>query len=104
MALKLAHLPVAKDLASFDFEAQPSVDPKQIRDLAAGRWIANGENLLLLRPPGGPASELEGSTQRIGDSRSCRPTSAASHHATLCAQLVDDLVQALDQVSHYVYR
>jgi DNA replication protein DnaC len=52
MALKLAHFPAVKDLASFDFEAQPSVDPRQIRDLAAGRWIANGENLLLLGPPG----------------------------------------------------
>ena len=52
MALKLAHFPVAKDLAGFDYDAQPSVDPKQIRDLAAGRWIANGENLLLLGPPG----------------------------------------------------
>jgi hypothetical protein len=52
MALKLAHFPGVKDLASFDFEAQPSVDPRQIRDLAAGRWIANGENLLLLGPPG----------------------------------------------------
>jgi DNA replication protein DnaC len=52
MALKLAHFPARKDLQSFDFEAQPSVDPKQIRDLAAGRWIANGENLLLLGPPG----------------------------------------------------
>ena len=45
MALKLAHFPAVKDLSSFDFDAQPSVDPKQIRDLAAGRWIANGENL-----------------------------------------------------------
>jgi DNA replication protein DnaC len=52
MALKLAHFPTAKDLASFDFEAQPSIDPKQIRDLAAGRFIANGENVLLLGPPG----------------------------------------------------
>jgi DNA replication protein DnaC len=52
MALKLAHFPVVKDLAGFDFEAQPSVDPKQMRDLAQGRWIANGENLLLLGPPG----------------------------------------------------
>jgi hypothetical protein len=52
MALKLAHFPAVKDLTSFDFDAQPSVDPKQIRDLAAGRWIANGENLLLLGPPG----------------------------------------------------
>ena len=28
-----------KELAAFDFEAQPSIDPKQIRDLAASRWI-----------------------------------------------------------------
>jgi hypothetical protein len=47
MALKLAHFPAVKELAGFDFEAQPSIDPKQIRDLAASRWIANGENVLL---------------------------------------------------------
>jgi DNA replication protein DnaC len=52
MALKLAHFPAMKDLQSFDFEAQPSLDPKQIRDLAASRYVANGENLLLLGPPG----------------------------------------------------
>jgi DNA replication protein DnaC len=52
MALKLAHFPAVKELASFDFEAQPSIEPKQIRDLAASRWIANGENVLLLGPPG----------------------------------------------------
>jgi DNA replication protein DnaC len=52
MALKLAHFPAIKELAGFDFDAQPSVDPKQIRDLAAARWIANGENVLLLGPPG----------------------------------------------------
>jgi len=50
MGLKLAHFPVVKELAGFDFEAQPSIDPKQIRDLAASRWIANGENVLLLGP------------------------------------------------------
>jgi transposase len=43
--------PAVKELAGFDFEAQPSIDPKQIRDLAASRWIANGENVLLLGPP-----------------------------------------------------
>lgn len=37
MALKLAHFPAVKELAGFDFEAQPSIDPKQIRDLAASR-------------------------------------------------------------------
>ena len=52
MAMGLARFPFARDLAGFDFAAQPSLDPKQLRDLAAGRWIANGENLLLLGPPG----------------------------------------------------
>ena len=52
MALKLAHFPAVKELAGFDFEAQPSIDPKQIRDLAASRYVANGENVLLLGPPG----------------------------------------------------
>src|SRR5438045_6658967 len=52
MTLKLARFPVVRDLAGFDFAAQPSVDPKQIRDLAAARWVANGENVLLLGPPG----------------------------------------------------
>jgi DNA replication protein DnaC len=51
MAQKLAHFPVVKDLGDFDFEAQPSLDPRQIRDLAASRYIANGENVLLLGPP-----------------------------------------------------
>ncbi|MCQ9157314.1 ATP-binding protein, partial [Acidomonas methanolica] len=31
---------------------QPSLDPKQIRDLAEGRWIAHGDTVLLLGPPG----------------------------------------------------
>jgi DNA replication protein DnaC len=52
MAFKLAHFPYVRELSGFDFAAQPSIDPKQIRDLAAGRWIANGENVLLLGPPG----------------------------------------------------
>jgi DNA replication protein DnaC len=52
MALKLARFPCARDLTSFDFAAQPSIDPKQMRDLASGRWIANGQNVLLLGPPG----------------------------------------------------
>jgi DNA replication protein DnaC len=51
MALKLAHFPMVRDLTGFDFAAQPSIDQAQIRDLAAGRWIANGENVLLLGPP-----------------------------------------------------
>ncbi|CCD85583.1 putative Insertion sequence IS21 ATP-binding protein [Bradyrhizobium sp. ORS 285] len=52
MGLKLAHFPAVKELAGFDFEAQPFLGPKQLRNLAASRWIANGENMLLHGPPG----------------------------------------------------
>jgi DNA replication protein DnaC len=48
MGLKVAHFPYVRELTSFDFAAQPSVDAKQVRDLAAARWVANGENVLLL--------------------------------------------------------
>ena len=51
MTLKLARFPFVRDLSSFDFSAQPSLDPKQVRELAGARWIANGENVLLLGPP-----------------------------------------------------
>ena len=51
MTLKLARFPFVRDLSGFDFSAQPSIDPKQVRELAAARWIANGENVLLLGPP-----------------------------------------------------
>jgi DNA replication protein DnaC len=52
MAFGLAKFPFARDLAGFDFEAQPSVDRLQVRELATGRFIANGEAILLLGPPG----------------------------------------------------
>jgi DNA replication protein DnaC len=52
MALKIAHFPCARELADFDFAAQPSLDPHQIGELATGRWIAHGDALLLLGPPG----------------------------------------------------
>src|SRR5262249_238438 len=52
MATKIAHFPTLRDLDSFDFAAQPSPDKKKIRDLATGRWIAHGDALLLLGPPG----------------------------------------------------
>jgi DNA replication protein DnaC len=52
MAMGLARFPYARDLAGFDFAAQPSIDRGQIRDLASGRFVGNGETLMLLGPPG----------------------------------------------------
>lgn len=39
-----------RDIAGFDFAAQPALDRAQIRDLATGRFIANGDALPLLGP------------------------------------------------------
>jgi IstB-like ATP binding protein len=52
MASKIAQFPFVRELDGFDFEAQPSLDPGQIRELAVCRWIAHGDMVLLLGPPG----------------------------------------------------
>jgi len=52
MGMKLAKFPAVRELSGFDFGAQPSVDEKQIRELATGRFIAHGESVLFLGPPG----------------------------------------------------
>ena len=41
-----------RDLAGFDFAAQPSLDRGRSRDRGSGRFVANGETVLLLGPPG----------------------------------------------------
>ncbi len=52
MSFGLARFPFSRDLAGFDFAAQPSIDRGQIRELATGRFVANGAAVLLLGPPG----------------------------------------------------
>ncbi len=52
MALRLTRFPDVRTLEAFDFEARPSIDPAQIRALVTCRWVANGDTLLVLGPPG----------------------------------------------------
>ncbi len=52
MAFKIAHFPAVRELADFDYKAQPSIDQRQVRELATSRWIAHGDATLLLGPPG----------------------------------------------------
>lgn len=52
MGLSIARFPYVRTLDDFDFDAQPAVDPKQVRELATCRWVGNGDALLLLGPPG----------------------------------------------------
>lgn len=50
MELGIARFPLLRTLRGFDFSGQPTVVPAQIRELACGRWNANGE-ASLLGPP-----------------------------------------------------
>lgn len=50
--LRMAGFPVRKTLAEFDYKAQPSIDRKQIEELATLRFVHQAENVLLLGPPG----------------------------------------------------
>ena len=52
MKTKLAHFPYLKTLDQFEFAFQPSLNERQIRELAILRFVPNGENLLFLGPPG----------------------------------------------------
>ena len=52
MAMRIAKFPYVRTLEQFDFEAQPSLEPGQLRELGICRWIANGDTLLFLGPPG----------------------------------------------------
>ena len=59
MAMTIARFPFVRTLEGFEFEAQPSIDPGKIRDLATCRWVANGDNMVLLGPPGVGKTHLE---------------------------------------------
>lgn len=52
MRVQMARFPFLKTLDGFDWKAQPSIDPKVIKELATMRFVANGSNALLLGPPG----------------------------------------------------
>jgi DNA replication protein DnaC len=50
--LKFSRLPAIKRLEDFDLDAQPSIDKRMLDELATGRFISEGRNIILLGPPG----------------------------------------------------
>jgi DNA replication protein DnaC len=50
--LKFAKFPALKRLEDFDFAAQPGLDRRLIEELATGRFLYEGRNVVLLGPPG----------------------------------------------------
>ncbi len=49
---KAAHLPVSKTLAAFEFSFQPSINERQVRELAELSLVRTHSNVIFLGPPG----------------------------------------------------
>jgi DNA replication protein DnaC len=52
LTLQFAGFPALKRLEEFDFEAQPGIDRRLIDELATGRFLYEGRNVIFLGPPG----------------------------------------------------
>jgi len=50
--MRFANFPTPWQLEDFDFSAQPSIDEKLVRELAAGAYLADATNVLFIGPPG----------------------------------------------------
>jgi DNA replication protein DnaC len=52
MRTAMARFPFVKPLETFDFTYQPSIDRKQLQQLATCHYIEHGDNVIVLGPPG----------------------------------------------------
>ena len=50
--VQMSGFPIKKTLDDFDSTFQPSIDKRQIDELATMRFLENGENIIFLGPPG----------------------------------------------------
>ena len=90
MARKLARFPFDRTMDGFEFDAQPSLDPKRFVELGTCRWVANGDNVLLLGPPGVGKTHLAVGMGRVAIER------GYSVLFTSAAQLIANLSKAHD--------
>lgn len=83
--LMTSGFPLKKGLNNFDFDFQPSIDKRQIDELATMRFLENGENIVFLGPPGVGKTHLATALGMV----------AASHRRSTyyinCHQLIEQL-------------
>jgi DNA replication protein DnaC len=86
--LMTSGFPLKKGLNDFDFSFQPSIDRRQIDELATMRFLENGENIVFLGPPGVGKTHLATALGMV----------AASHRRSTyyvnCHQLIEQLKTA----------
>ena len=86
--VQMSGFPLKKSLADFDFTFQPSIDKRQIDELATMRFLENGENVVFLGPPGVGKTHLATALGLV----------AASHRFSTyyvnCQHLVEQLKKA----------
>ena len=88
---RLSRLPNRKGLEEFDFSFQPSIDKRQIDELATLAFAARSENIILLGPPGVGKTHLA-----VGISMKVLKAGMTVYYTSL-ARLIEDLKRSLEQ-------
>lgn len=94
--LKQARLPFLRSLEHFDFAFQPSVDKRLVKELSTLSFAADGQNVILLGPPG------VGKTHLAVGLGMAAITHGESVLFVRAGQLMEDLrkAQALNRLEH----
>lgn len=90
--LKAAGFPREKSLSTFDFEANPNIDPATINTLATSDWVRKGQPLCLIGDSGTGKSHL---LIALGTEAAMAGYRVKYTHAT---KLVNELVEAADEL------
>jgi len=86
--IQFSGFPLKKSLDSFDFSFQPSIDKKQIDELATMRFLEGGENIVFLGPPGVGKTHLATALGIVAARHRC------SIYYTNCHTLIEQLKKA----------
>jgi len=93
--IKAASFPREKSLRTFDFDANPNIDPAVIHTLGTSDWVKKGQPLCLIGNSGTGKSHLLIALIALGTE-----AAMAGHRVkyTLATKLVNELVEAADEM------